>query len=317
MEVVMSQSERPAAESKWIKGISPEQPLHKAAHRILKSRLSAVSHWLPLAVEKSDEDVEYVHQLRVSARRAVEAMRVFSDLIPKSAYQDLRAKLQQVRRAADEARNLDVLCAEFVRCADVSCEDTCRQIAETIKHRRQDAQQPIVAVHGELVAGKFNEQITDTLVDVKSEGKGKSKSTFGRQAPLYLKPVVRKFFKASEADLSDDEALHMLRIRTKKLRYTMEMIEVAFEPCFRKKLYGRVSALQDVMGSVNDHATAKTVFGDWLTQTDDAQRQAFFRGILLAETKAHEDLRQAFYAIWTPQMVKTLRRQFRACCGVP
>jgi CHAD domain-containing protein len=67
MEVVMSQP-------KWIKGISRGQPLHKAAHRILESRLSAVSHWLPLAAEKSDEDVEYVHQLRVSSRRAVEAV---------------------------------------------------------------------------------------------------------------------------------------------------------------------------------------------------------------------------------------------------
>jgi CHAD domain-containing protein len=270
-----------------------------------------------LAAEKSDEDVEYVHQLRVSTRRAVEAIRVSSDLIPKSAYEDLRAKLQQVRRAADEARNLDVLCAEFLRCADVSCQDTCRQIAEAIKRRRQEAQKAIVAVHEELVARNFDGQIRDVLAEVGLEGKGKSKWTFGRQAPLYLKPVVRKFFKASEADLSDDEALHRLRIRTKKLRYTMEMVEVAFQPCLRKKLYSRITALQDVMGSVNDHATAKTVFGDWLTQTDDAQQQAFFRGILLAETKAHEDLRQAFYAIWTPQMVKTLRRNFRACCGAP
>jgi CHAD domain-containing protein len=308
MEVVMSQP-------KWIKGISPDQPLHKAAHRILESRLSPIWHWLPLAAEKSYEDVEYVHQLRVSSRRAVEAVRVFSDVISKSARQDVCEKLRQVRRAADEARNLDVLCAEFVRCADMWCEDTCRNIAETIKHRRQGAQQPIVAIHGELLAGKFNERIINLLAEVKSQGKGKSKSTFGRQAPRYLKPVVRKFFSAAEADLNDEEALHMLRIRTKKLRYTMEMVEVAFEPCFRKKLYRRISALQDVMGSANDHATAKTVFGDWLTQTDDAQEQAFFRGVLLAETKAHEDLRQAFYVIWTPQMVRKLRRQFRVCCG--
>jgi hypothetical protein len=30
--------------------------------------------------------------------------------------------------------------------------------------------------------------------------------------------------------------------------------------------------------------------------------------------KAHEDLRQAFYVIWTPKAVKGLRRQFRDCC---
>ena len=96
----------------------------------------------------------------------------------------------------------------------------------------------------------------------------------------------------------------------------MEIVEVAFHPCVRKKLYRRISTLQDVMGMVNDHATAKTLFGEWLSQTDDAQQRAFFRGILLAETKAHEDVRQAFFVIWTPKEVRRLQRQFRACCGL-
>jgi CHAD domain-containing protein len=314
MEVVMSQSDAPVAEGKWVKGVSPKQPLHQAAHLILKSRLSAVWSWLPFAANKSDEDVEYVHQLRVSTRRAVEALRVFSDLVPKSDCQELRAKLREVRLAADEARNLDVLCSEFLRCADASCEDTCRQIATAITDRRTSAQQPIIAVHERLLTEKFPEQIEAILNAVKSEGDRTSKRTYGRQAPRYLKPVLKKFFKASDADLSDDEALHTLRIQTKKLRYTMELVEVAFEPCFRKKLYVQISALQDVMGAVNDHATAKTVFSNWIANTDDVQQEAFFRGILLAEMKAHEDLRQAFYVIWTPKAVKGLRRQFRDCC---
>jgi CHAD domain-containing protein len=312
----MSQSDEPAPEAKWVKGVSSEQPLHRAAYRILRSRLSAVSHWLPLAAEKSEEDVEYVHQLRVSTRRAVEAVRVFSDLIPKSAHQDLRERLRQLRRVADEPRNLDVLCADFVRCADVSCEDTCKQIADTIKQRRQDAQQPIVSLHSQLADGRFDDQIADLLEGIRSRGGRKSKRTFGEQAPRYLKPVLKKFFKASEGDLSDDENLHRLRICTKKLRYTMEIVEVAFRPFFRKKLYRRISALQDAMGMVNDHATAKTLFGEWFSQTDDAQQRAFFQGILLAETKAHEDVRQAFSLIWTAKTVRGLQRQFRICCGL-
>jgi hypothetical protein len=96
----------------------------------------------------------------------------------------------------------------------------------------------------------------------------------------------------------------------------MEIVEAAFQPCFRKKLYRRISTLQDVMGMVNDHATAKALFGEWLSQTDDAQQRAFFQGILLAETKAHEDVRQGFLVIWTPKAVRRLQRQFRACCGL-
>jgi CHAD domain-containing protein len=200
-----------------------------------------------------------------------------------------------------------------VRCADASCEQTCSEIADAIRQRRRDAQQPIVALHIELRDGRFKDQIASLLDEVKTRGKKKSTSTFGRQAPRYLEPRLKQFFKASAADLSDDEALHRLRICTKKLRYTMEIVEAAFEADFRKKLYRRISTLQDVMGLVNDHATAKIVFGEWLSQTDDAQQRAFFRGILLAEAKAHEDVRQTFCLVWTPKAVRRLQRQFRAC----
>ena len=313
----MSQSEEPVPESKWVKGVSKKHPIHKAAHRILQSRLSAVSYWLPLAAEKSDEDVEYVHQLRVSTRRAFAAVRAFSDLIPKSADEDLRAKLHQVRRFAGEARNLDVLCAEFVCCGDGSCEETCAQVVDAIKQRRQQAQQPIIAIHDELIARDFNGQIAEVLDGIKKKGKGKTKPAFGKQAPRYLKPALKSFFRASKADFTSDDAFHEFRLRGKKLRYTMEIVAPAFESAFRKKLYRRISLLQDVMGMVNDRATAKVVFGEWIEETEDSQLKNFFRGILLAEARAHDDLRQAFNAIWTPKAAKELKREFRSCCGAP
>ena len=65
----------------------------------------------------------------------------------------------------------------------------------------------------------------------------------------YLAPVVKKFFKAAESDLTTDESFHGLRIRTKKLRYTMEIVAVAFDSAFRKKLYPQVTLFQDLLGN--------------------------------------------------------------------
>ena len=64
-------------DSNWIEAISPHQSVCKVASRVLNTRLMAVCRWLPLAAENSDEDIEYVHQLRLSVRRAVEAARIF------------------------------------------------------------------------------------------------------------------------------------------------------------------------------------------------------------------------------------------------
>jgi CHAD domain-containing protein len=298
------------AGSKWIAGISPDQPACEVAGRVLDARLKAVCRCLPLAAEKSGEDVEHVHQLRISVRRAVEAVRVFSGLMEEAEVDALRARLRRIRIAADEARNWDVLGERF---SHAGGDGILAEMLERVKAHRRETQGPIVTVYREITADACEAKIEKLVRDVESHWQGDGNRPFGRQAPQYLAPVVKKFFRAAESDLSAAEPLHALRIRTKKLRYTMEIVAVAFDSAFRKKLYPRVTLFQDLLGSVNDHATARTLFADWLSKSDDARQKAFLEGLLLAEERATEDLRAAFLATWTPEVVSGLKRQFQAC----
>ena len=297
-------------DSKWITGISPDQPVCDVAGLVLGARLKAIFHALPLAAEKSDEDVEHVHQLRISVRRAAEAVRVFSGLIEEAEVAPLRDRLRTIRLAADEARNWDVMAERFSHGGDIPT-----KLLEPIKARRREVQGPIVAVYRQVVADAYDVKIEQLVQGVESHRHGEGKRWFGRQAPQYLAPVVRKFFKATESDLTADGSLHGLRIRTKKVRYTMEIVAVAFDSAFRKKLYPQVTLFQDLLGTLNDHATAGLLFGDWLSKSVDAEQRAFLEGLLLAEERATEDLRAALLATWTPKVVSGLKRQFRAYCG--
>ena len=283
--------------------------MSEAAGRILAARLRAVFQCFPLAAERSDEDVEYVHRLRISVRRAAEAVRVFSGLIEEAEVDPLRDRLRRIRLAADEARNWDVMAERFSHGGDIPA-----RIMERIKDRRREVQGPIVAVYQEIMANTCEARIEHLVQEVESHHQGDGKRRFGRQAPQYLVPVVKKFFRAAEAHLSSDESLHGLRIRTKKLRYTMEIVAVAFDSAFRKKLYPQVTLFQDLLGTVNDYATTKTLFGDWRSKSEDAQREAFLAGLLLAEERAAQDLRAAFVATWTPRVLSGLKRQFWAYC---
>ena len=296
-------------DSKWVAGTSPDQPVCEVAGRVLDARLKAVCHALPLAAEKSDEDVEHVHQLRISVRRAVEALRIFSGLMQEDDVAAWRDRLRRIRLAADEARNWDVLCERF---SHGGGHGILAKMLEQFRARRQEAQGPIIAVYQESTATPCEAVIEKLIEEVESHDNGKRR--FGRQAPQYLAPVVKKFFKAAESDLTTDDSLHPLRIRTKKLRYAMEIVAVAFDSVFRKKLYPQVTLFQDLLGTVNDHATAKTLFTDWLSKSEDAEQKAFLEGLLLAEERATEDLRAAFLATWTPRVVSGLKRQFRAYC---
>jgi len=299
-----------ATESKWIGGISPDQPVCEVASRVLDARLKAVYQSLPLAAEKQDEDVEHIHQLRIAVRRAVEAVRVFSGLMDRAEVGALRDRLRRIRLAADEARNLDVMCERF---SQGSCEEITAGIVEQIKSCRREAHGPIAAVHEEISGDAWEAKIEELVQAIESHHSGEGKRRFGRQVDRYLNPVVRKFFKAAESDLTTDESLHRLRIRTKKLRYTMEIVAVAFDSAFRT-LYRQVSLFQDLLGTVNDHATAKTLFRDWLVKSEDAEQKAFLEGLLLAEERATKDLQAAFLATWTSKVVSDLKRRFRAYC---
>ena len=296
-------------DTKWIAGVSPDQPICEVAGRVLDARLKVVCQILPLAAEKSDEDFEHVHQLRISVRRAVEAVRVFSALIAEAEADALRDRLRRIRLAADAARNWDVLCKRFGHGANVPA-----QITEQAKARRREAQGPIVAICREIELDACQEKIGKLVQEIESQCHGKGKRRFGRQAPQYLVPVVKKFFKAAESDLATDASLHALRLRAKKLRYTMEIVAVAFDSGFRKNLYPQVTRYQDLLGTVNDHATAKSLFQDWRSKSEDLEQKAFLDGLLLSEERATKDLRAAFRATWTRQVVSGLKRQFRIYC---
>jgi len=222
----------------------------------------------------------------------------------------LRDRLRRIRLAADEARNWDVMCERF---SQGSYDEITARIVEQIKSRRREAQAPIVAVYQEVLGDACDAKVEKLVREIESHRHGDEKRRFGRQAHRYLSPVVKKFFKAAESDLATDESLHALRIRTKKLRYTMEIVAVAFDSAFRT-LYRQVSLFQDLLGTVNDHATAKRLFQDWLSKFEVAEEKAFLGGLLLAEERATKDLQAAFLAIWTPKVVSGLKQEFRAYC---
>ena len=96
------------ADIKWIDDLAGDMPFAAAARRVLELRLSAVGDRLPLALFHADEDREYVHQLRVSTRRAGAAVRMFADCLPNRNRKTIARALKRVRRAAGAARDWDV-----------------------------------------------------------------------------------------------------------------------------------------------------------------------------------------------------------------
>src|SRR5215216_5421763 len=104
-----------AISGKWIDGIGPETPVADAARRSLELRLAVVANALPLAAHLSEHDIEHVHRLRVATRRAAAALKLYRDWLPLKPARWIKKRLRQIRRAAGETRDLDVLIERLQR----------------------------------------------------------------------------------------------------------------------------------------------------------------------------------------------------------
>lgn len=298
--------------SKWIEVRSPQEPVETVARRALDVRLRLVWHYLHLAATKADEDVEHVHQLRVSTRRAVATMETFSNLLPPKRALWMEKQLKRVRQAAGDARDLDVLLDRLRKLAESESITTFEPLLESLERERRNAQEPIEQVYKKLDRKNFPRRKRGLIKRARLRTKVDklSRPTFECAARKALRPLVDDFFIAAAADFTDYHALHAFRIQGKQLRYAMEIFAGAFDKRFQERLYPIVESLQEKLGEINDHAAAKARFEPQLAETCDPELREALVAICAHESQAIENSRAKFLAWWTADRSRDLRRRF-------
>jgi CHAD domain-containing protein len=296
------------AMDKWVANAGPEERTWEVAARTLEGRLEAVWHFLPLAAERADEDVEYVHQLRVWSRRAAAALKLYADLLPRRRLAWVQSQLKRLRQAAGDARDCDVLAARLSREHPGSGRDA--WLAE-VRAERASAQQPIEDMYRRLRhEGRFDRRVRALLRRLRPGGRKKAAPVpprFGDWAHATLAPLVEKFFRAAPSHAADTASLHRFRIRGKQLRYAMELVAGAFPPDLREALYPVVEALQEKLGEINDLATARARLRRRLRDAEDPERARHVRRGLAEEEARLAQARHAFLDWCTPQLLDDLR----------
>ena len=242
-------------DGKWIHDLTAATPLAEAARMVLGARLSAVHHYLPLALHQAVKDVEHVHQLRVATRRARAALDIFADCLPDGAFTAAKKQLRKIRRTAGAARDWDVflgtLTAAKPRGTVQQAPGRDLLIGYALAQRRA-AQQELVAL-GPNYPDRFETMQTEVLAAVREH---RPKQTLFPMAPALLAALVQALEQAMAGNLDDYAQLHQVRIAGKRLRYAMEIFADCFPPPFRTKLYPAVESMQEILGFANDSHVA-------------------------------------------------------------
>jgi CHAD domain-containing protein len=237
-------------------GVTADDHLAEAGRKVLRFHLARM-----LAREAGTREgrrPEELHAMRVATRRQRAAWRVFGASFRSGRTKRHRKELREIAGRLGAVRDLDVLleAADAYR-ADlpVSEQRALEPLLSGWRSHREDAR---VLLIRELDSDGYRRWVDDYREFVRTEGMGVV--PVGPVEPHRVRDTAAsriwgayEHVRAYEPVLrwADVETLHELRIAGKWLRYTIEFVREALGP-ESAPLIGRVTALQDHLGLMND-----------------------------------------------------------------
>ena len=253
---------------------------------------------------------KHVHQLRVNTRRAIAVLLIFEGLFDPKDIKWMTTKLHRIRRAAGNARDLDVLLQRYASGPGTNH----RKLLRRIRKDRRQSQGPMKRLQRQLIESEKLQQRIARLMDVAVSGSLPSNSVLVRTMHKRLEATVSDFLVVAQVVEAkrDAKSLHQLRIRSKELRYVMEFCNPILIDNLRDNIYPIVVDLQSQLGRINDHASASRRFSKW-QKSEPSQRW----GKLFCKQRSNEkaQLRKSikqFKKWWTPSLVNQIEDAFRS-----
>ncbi|MCP3868379.1 MAG: CHAD domain-containing protein [Gammaproteobacteria bacterium] len=238
--------------------LTPELTTSAGYAMILQHNMEYLLQWEQTA--RSWENIEGVHQVRVSLRRIRSAITLFRTAIPKSATKTLRKELQWVSGQLGLARDLDVFIDEGL-CAiegKLPFKGQKRLMLLARKHREKAYRDQVCKM---LDSDRYARFKADFIAwysnraweqaDLEDKHRKHLESNLVQYARDLLDKQERVVLnRGSNIDRHAPEQMHRLRIECKKLRYAADF----FQPIFNEmsEFIAHLKGIQDILGVMND-----------------------------------------------------------------
>jgi inorganic triphosphatase YgiF len=256
---VMSKAERGFALSRGtLKGaqkaapieISPDMSVAESFSVIVSACLKHYTLNQPLVVQ--DRDPVALHQARVAMRRLRSAFTLFKPAILDEEYLGLREELRWFTAQLGDARNLDVYLE-----------------AELPDEERASATDRRNAAYSSTIRAMGSSRLRHLLLELTrwtALGAWRTSKRASKPIQAFAARRLDRLWDTIDQQGSslkdlDEETRHRLRIHIKKLRYGIEFFRGLHRALDkqRKGFLKAVETLQEVLGKLNDQATASTL----------------------------------------------------------
>ena len=230
--------------------------VQQMAQTLLKSCLFDVKAHLKIAAKDWRSNEEGVHQLRISLRRTMACLDLFSEQVSQAREaQWLQKTLKALLKSAGKARDLDVLLArEMPKQGKAQV-----QLRKAWKSKRKECQKPLDRAFVALVREKKLPTKTRALLKclsaktatVTSETNLDRNSWSALQLRLRIELLMKKLPEGSQL-----KGLHSFRVSAKQLRYLAELLQEFHPNKTTKQLLRLLATVQKKLGRLQDEAVA-------------------------------------------------------------
>jgi triphosphatase len=205
------------------------------------------------------EDIEALHRMRVATRRLRAALALFVDALPLRAVR-VREELGWLAEQLGVVRDLDIQLGrirEWQANMAEDSKDAIEELAQLFDSHRVEGRRALL----EALDSRRYERLVNGLVTMLEQGPSR-RSVAARRLALSAMPdliaeahrtAARAARRARRSRLPGD--LHRLRIRCKRLRYSLEFAGGLYDGEV-KKFVKTVAGLQDELGLINDATVA-------------------------------------------------------------
>ena len=274
-----------------VAGLDPGTPFHAAAAIILKAKAKPM-----FALEKavrSGKDVEALHDMRVASRRVREAMEIFQPCYEAKAFRKHYRGVRRVTRTLGTVRNLDV-CIDFFsglrkRSDGTKERDAVAYLLNRKKGERKRAHKKMVQKLDKLDLKGMRQSLRAFFSDPVSDGDAEegNQDMVIRTRAIVEDRLDNVFgYRTAIEHESDVDALHQMRIATKKLRYAMETLYVAFDEDGFDEVYNRVKGMQEMLGNIHDLDVFVGMAAEVKEEVEDRKRtRALVPGMIRMEER--------------------------------
>ena len=248
-----------------------------------------------LCAVRRDLGPEAVHRFRVVTRRLRSILRAYRSPLGKKTTAPLESAARTIARSSNAARELDTL-ARRVQDAD------CPQLHTRIAVERQQAMRQHLQVLENAVS-PFRDAYDAILEAVhpmrRKIARPKAQLPLRKAGPKRAEKSQRKLKRAG-VEAMDDEQLHDLRIRAKRLRYFVEALSERL-PKKTRKIADRMKRFQDLLGEDRDAAEHEAYLQRFLSESRELppEEKAELERLTAQLREAQAEARSAFVEAWS------------------